>query len=69
MDHHFRNPMSAAAIAGGVTIAYIHIKSTMNKEKLANSAYFKPAFLVALLVYIIVQQGNASHESISSDPF
>ena len=41
----------------------------LNKEKLPNSAYFKPAFLVALLVYFIVSQGNASHESISSDPF
>lgn len=69
MDHYFRNPMSAAAIAGAATIAYIHIKSSMNKEKLPNSAYFKPAFLVAFLVYIIVQQGNASHESISTDPF
>ena len=69
MDHHFRNPMSAAAIAAGATIAYVHVKSSMNKEKLPNSAYFKPAFLVALLVYFIVSQGNASHESISSDPF
>lgn len=69
MDHYFRNPMTAAAIAGAVTIAYIHLKASMNKEKLQNSAYFKPAFLVAVLVYIIVQQGNASRESISSDPF
>jgi hypothetical protein len=69
MDHYFRNPMSAAAIAAGATVVYIHVKSSMNKEKLPNSAYFKPAFLVGLLVYIIVQQGNASHESISSEPF
>jgi hypothetical protein len=41
----------------------------MNKEKLPNSAYFKPAFLVGLLVYVIVQQGAGSKESISHDPF
>lgn len=61
--------MSAAAIAGAATIAYIHVKSTMNKEKLSNSAYFKPAFLVALLVYVIVLRGSGSRESISADPY
>jgi len=69
MDHYFREPMSAAAIAAAATIAYIHVKATMNKEKLANSAYFKPAFLVGLLVYFIVSQGVGSKETISSEPF
>jgi len=41
----------------------------MNKEKLPNSAYFKPAFLVAVLVYIIVSRGGASKESISTEPY
>ena len=69
MDHYFREPMSAAAIAAAATIAYIHVKATMNKEKLANSAYFKPAFLVGLLVYFIVSQGVGSRETISTEPF
>ena len=69
MDHYFRDPMSAGAIAAGATIAYIHVKANMNKEKLQNSAYFKPAFLVGLLVYFIVSQGAGSKESISHDPF
>ena len=69
MDHYFREPMSAAAIAAAATIAYIHVKATMNKEKLANSAYFKPAFLVAVLVYIIVSRGAGTRETISTEPY
>lgn len=69
MDHYFREPMSAAAIAAAATIAYIHVKATMNNEKLANSAYFKPAFLIGLLVYFIVSQGVGSRETISTEPF
>jgi len=41
----------------------------MNKEKLPNSAYFKPAFLVGLLVYIIVARGGSSRETISTEPY
>lgn len=69
MDHFLRDPLSASAIAAGATMAYIYLKSTMNKEKLSNSAYFKPAFLVGLLVYFIVSQGIGSKETISSEPF
>jgi hypothetical protein len=69
MDHYFRDPSTAALIGGAATMAYIYIRSSMNNEKLPNSAYFKPAFLVAFLVYIIVQQGNAHHETISSTPY
>jgi hypothetical protein len=69
MDHYLREPMSAAGIAAAATIAYIHVKATMNKEKIPNSAYFKPAFLVGLLVYFIVSQGIGSHESISTEPY
>ena len=61
--------MSAAGIAAVATVIYIHIKSTLNKEKLPNSAYFKPAFLVALLVYFIVSQGGGARESISKEPY
>ena len=69
MDHYLREPMSAAAIAAAATIAYVYVKASMNKEKLPNSAYFKPAFLVALLVYIIVARGGASRETISTEPY
>jgi hypothetical protein len=70
MDHYFREPLSAAAIAATATVVYIHIRASLNNEKaLPNSAYFKPAFLVGVLVYVIVHQGNAHQESISSRPF
>jgi hypothetical protein len=69
-DHYFREPMSAALIAAAATIAYIHIRASLNNEKaLPNSSYFKPAFLVGLLVYIIVHQGHGHQESISTTPF
>ena len=70
MDHHFRDPMSAAAIAAAATIAYVYIRASMNNEKaLPNSAYFKPAFLVGALVYVIVHQGNAHQETITTTPY
>lgn len=70
MDHHFRDPFTAALIGGAATMAYIHIRASLNNEKaLPNSAYFKPAFLVGFLVYIIVHQGNAHRETILTTPF
>ena len=70
MDHHFREPVTAGLIAACVTMGYIHIRASLNNENsLPNSAYFKPAFLVGLLVYVIVQQGNAHHESILKSPY
>ena len=70
MDKYFREPLSAAVIAGGATAAYVYGKNRMNGEgKLKNSDMMKPAFLVGLLVYFIVSQGAGSKESISHDPF
>lgn len=70
MDQYLREPFGAAVIAGGATIAYIYAKAKMNNEgKVKNSDFFKPAFLVALLVYFIVSQGQGSHENISREPF
>lgn len=69
MDDWFRDPIKAAVLAGGATAAYIQVKATMNKEKLPNSAFFKPAFLVAVLVYIIVSRGTGTRETISTDPY
>jgi hypothetical protein len=70
MEQYFQEPASAAAIAAGVTIGYIYISAKMNgDDKIKNSDYFKPAFLVALLVFMIVSQGQGSHGSVSKEPF
>ena len=70
MEQYFQEPSSAAAIAATVTIGYIYISAKMNGDKkIKNSDYFKPAFLVALLVFMIVSQGQGSHGSVSKDPF
>jgi uncharacterized membrane protein YphA (DoxX/SURF4 family) len=69
MDHYFREPFSAAVIAAAVVIAYVYVKAKMNKEKPKNSEYFKNGFLVGLLVYFIVSQGQGSHEPIMKEPF
>jgi hypothetical protein len=70
MDQYFREPMSAAVIAAGIVAAYILIKSKMNNEgKLKNSDYFKPAFLVGVLVYFIVSQGQGDSGPVLKEPF
>jgi hypothetical protein len=70
MEQYLREPLSAAAIAGAITIGYVIIKARMNGEgKVKNSEFMKPAFLVALLVYFIVQQGQGAHEVIMKEPF
>ena len=70
MDQYFREPTSAAAIAAATVMAYVFIKAKMNNEgKLKNSDYFKPAFLVAALVYFIVSQGQGDSSPIMKEPF
>lgn len=70
MDQYFREPASAAAIAAAVVMAYVFIKAKMNNEgKLKNSDYFKPAFLVGILVYFIVSQGQGDSGPIMKEPF
>jgi len=70
MDQYFREPMSAAVIAAAVVAGYILVRSKMNnEEKLKNSDYFKPAFLVAVLVYFIVSQGQGDSGPILKEPF
>ena len=70
MEHYFKEPFSAAVIAGAATMAYVFVRAKMNNEgKVKNSVYFKNAFLVALLVYFIVSQGQGSHEPIMKEPF
>jgi len=70
MDQYFREPMSAAVIAAAVVAGYVLVRSKMNnEEKLKNSEYFKPAFLVAVLVYFIVSQGQGDSGPILKEPF
>jgi hypothetical protein len=70
MDHWFREPTTAAVIAGAATVAYVYMKNGLNGEKkVPNSAYMKPAFLVALLVYFVVNYGNGHTESVSREPY
>ena len=70
MDKYFREPASAAAIAAAITVAYVYIKSKMNGQgKLKNSDFAKPAFLVALLVFFIVSQGNGQGEAMTKEPY
>ena len=70
MDQYCREPMSAAVIAAGIVAAYILFKSKINNEgKLKNSEYFKPAFLVGVLVYFIVSQGQGDSGPVLKEPF
>jgi hypothetical protein len=57
-------------IAAAAVMAYVFIKAKMNNEgKLKNSDYFKPAFLVGILVYFIVSQGQGDSGPIMKEPF
>jgi uncharacterized membrane protein YphA (DoxX/SURF4 family) len=70
MEQYLQEPTSAAVIAAAVTVGYVFIRSKMNGEqKIKNSEYFKPAFLVGLLVYFIVSQGQGSHGQATKEPF
>jgi hypothetical protein len=70
MDQLLREPFNAAVAAAGITIAYVYIKNKMNgEEPLKNSEYFKPAFLVAILVYFLMNTTHGTHESRMTEPF
>jgi len=70
MEQYFQEPTSAALIAAAVTMGYVFIRSKMNGDgKIKNSDYFKPAFLVGLLVYFIVSHGQGSHGQATKEPF
>jgi len=70
MDQLLREPVNAAIAGAAITVAYIYIKNKMNgEEKTKNSEYFKPAFLVAILVYFLTSKAHGTHESRLTEPF
>ena len=59
MRELLRQPMYAAVFAAILTVAFIHIQMKIQGvENVKNSTYFKPAFLIAILVYGIVHFGQ-----------
>lgn len=59
MEQYLREPFSAGVIAAAITMAYVYGRAKMNgDQKIKNSEMMKPAFLVGLLVYFIVAQGQ-----------
>jgi hypothetical protein len=69
-DDYLRDPAWAALFAAAVTIAYIHAKAHINNEQPPKTSVFmKPAALVGILVFYIVQNGVAGKEPILTEPF
>jgi len=65
-----RDPVGAALVAAGLTIAYLYIKGQMNNEpKKELSYYMRPAVLNAVMVYFIVDNGVGQKETLSTEPF
>ena len=65
-----REPQNAALFAAAATAGYIYVKTKINNEPVPpNSAFVKPALLIAILVYFIVSQGIGAKETISTEPF
>lgn len=60
------NPVHAAAFAAAVTAAWVHVT---NKGPKKNSTYGRPAALVGILVWFIVNQSAQTAGVISSEPF
>jgi len=70
MDHYFREPFSAAIIAAAIVMAYVFAKAKIsNQAVVKNSEYFRPATLVAILVFFIVKQGQGDSSPILTDPY
>ena len=62
--------MNASLAAAAITVAYVYVKNKMNGgETLKNSEYFKPAFLVAILVYFLTNKAHGTHEARHTEPF
>lgn len=64
-----RDPLWAAATAGAITASYMYITLPRIDGQLRNSQWMKPAFLVALLVYMIVSAGIGGKEELLTQSF
>lgn len=69
-----REPTYAAAAAAIITTVYIWIRARLNGDELSNSDFIKPAFLNAVMVYIIVHLGQnqtimGPSQKIMTEPF
>ena len=54
-----RNPMAAAFVGAVLTYLFLFVRIRVTgAQDPPNSYYFKPAFLNAILVYIIVRYGQ-----------
>ena len=70
MEDFLKEPQYAALFAAVVTGGYIVGKAHLNNQPAPqNSDIFKPAILVAILVYFIVTTGLSAKETISVEPF
>ena len=70
LSETLRDPMGAAMVAAGMTVAYLYIKEQLNNEpKKELNAHLKPAVLNAAMVYFIIDQGISQREMISTEPF
>ena len=70
LSETLRDPMGAAMVAAGMTVAYLYINEQLNNEpKKELNAYLKPAVLNAVMVYFIIDQGISQREIISTEPF
>lgn len=67
---YLRDPTWAAIIAAALTAGYIYGKAKLNNEgELPTSSYAKPAALVAILVYFIINFGVAQRDEIQLGGF
>lgn len=58
MRHMLRDPKWAALFGALVTMLFLNLKDKFQGIQGKNSRYFKPGFLVGVLVYFIVSWGQ-----------
>jgi hypothetical protein len=65
MNKYLRQPFSASVAAALATYLYLLLTNRLNgDEAKPNSYYMKPAFLVGVLVYFIVNLGQMESEPL-----
>lgn len=67
---YLRDPVWASIFAAAITAGYIYGKAKLNNEgELPTSSYAKPAALIAILVYFIINFGVARRDEIQTGGF